>query len=67
MTSIYFPLYGIQRQDPFDKLSDIDVFNVANGNVNEFFFFISGDRNLDTVASRMILIETISFIKVSEG
>ena len=63
---LHCPLYSILSQDLFDQLSDIDGFNVADVNPKELcLLLLFGDQNLGTVASRIILEATISFIKAS--
>ena len=63
---LHCPLYSILRQDLFDQLLDIDGFNVADVNPKELcLLLLFGDQNLGTVASRIILEATISFIKAS--
>ena len=63
---LYCPLYSILRQDLFDQLSDIDGFNVADVNPKELSsLLLFGDQNLTSVANRVILEATISFIKAS--
>ena len=61
---LHCPLYGILRQDLFDQLSDIDGLNAADVNPKELSrLLLFGDRNLGTVAYRIILEAIISFIK----
>ena len=63
---MHCPLYSILCQDLFDQLSDIEGFNVADVNPKELCpLLLFGDQNLGTVASRIILEATISFIKAS--
>ena len=63
---LHCPLYSILRQDLFDQLSDIDGFNVADVNPKELCpLLLFGDQNLGTVANRIILEATISFVKAS--
>ena len=63
---LHCPLYSILRQDLFDQLSDIDGFNVADVDPKELCpLLLFGDQNLGTVANRIILEATISFIKAS--
>ena len=59
-------LYSILRQDLFNQLSDIDRFNVADVNPKELCpLLLFGDQTLSTIANRIILEATISFIKAS--
>ena len=63
---MHCPLHSILRQDLFDQLSDIDGFNVADVNPKELCLLpLFGDQNLGTVANRIMLGATISFIKAS--
>ena len=63
---LHCPLYSILRQDLFDQLSDIDGFNVADVNPTELCpLLLFGDQTLGTVANRIRLEATISFIKAS--
>ena len=52
------------HQDFFEQLLNIDGFNVADVNPKELHpIFLFGDRDLGTVAKRITLEATISFIK----
>ena len=63
---LHCPLYSILRQDLFDQLSGIDGFNIADVNPKHFCkVLLFGDQNLGTIANRIILETTISFIKAS--
>ena len=63
---LHCPLYSILRQDLFDHLPAIDGFNVADVNPKELCsLLLFGDQNLGTVADRIILKATISFVKAS--
>ena len=60
------PPHGILRQDLFDQLSDIDGVNVADVNPKDRYLLIVLDyQNLGTVANRIMLEATSSFVKVS--
>ena len=59
-------LYTAYCAKIFDQLSDIDGFNVADVNPKELSsLLLFGDQNLGTVANRVILEATISFVKAS--
>ena len=63
---LHCPQYSILRQDLFDQLSGIDGFNVADVNPKELCsLLLISDQSLGTVANRIILEITISFVKAS--
>ena len=63
---LHCPLYSILRQELFDQLSELDEFNVADVNQKELCpLLLFGDQTLGTVANRIILEATISFITAS--
>ena len=60
------PLLSEEFQATSKSLSDIDGFNVADVNPKELSsLLLFGDQNLGTVANRIILEATISFVKAS--
>ena len=57
---------GRVRYKRENSTSDIDGFNVADVNPKELCpLLLFGDQNLGTVANRIILEATISFVKAS--
>ena len=63
---LHCPLCSIFRKDPFNQLSGIDGFNVADVNPKDLgLSLLFGDRNLGTVANRIMLEATISFVRAS--